>query len=417
MYIKLNFTAAKSAYQVFRTINEIINTSSINSISALTAAATAGSWDATLTSNLNVANSEIIRDNDLYYTKSHYAGTNSTKLYTFTIEHSVFDNTDRKFYTQFSNATASTLQILHQMGTTISGGTISSTKMGPNVADSSAVATGVALTLGGTTSGTANTLCAAGTGGDDVFTFWMYITDTCMIWAINNNAAAPVGWPGSYSLATSLAGPFIMSQYTRDDYWNADTTDYNTPVFYPVALSNYRGAGVGFGSSGIDIASASATTGNTPMYVTADASACPLKVLNMIDTSPSTATTAPTVLTNQRVCLTIDGLSQGHRALAAESNVTTAGTFSSRVLLNVANAGYKIPDATLTIPVYGHHDIGWEMSLYCAFGGSLSQQGGFYLFNGDYTPGDEYYVSGTTYSIWPLYGGSATRMGLSIPKA
>ena len=178
MYIKLNFTAAKPAYQVFRTVNEIINNSGITSVATLQSTATSGTWDATLTSSLDAANSEIIRTTGLSYTKSHYAGTNSTKLYTFTIEHSVFDATSRKFYSQFTNATASTLQVLYQMGTTISGGTITSTMMAPSLADSSAVATGTALTLGGTTSGAAVTLNAVGSGGDDVFTFWMYITDT-----------------------------------------------------------------------------------------------------------------------------------------------------------------------------------------------------------------------------------------------
>lgn len=410
MYIKLNFTAAKPAYQVFRTVNEIINNSGITSVATLQSTATSGTWDATLTSNLDAANSEIIRTTGLSTTKSHYYGTNSTKVYTFTIEHSVFDATSRKFYTQFTNPTGATLQVLHQMGTTISGGTITSTMMAPSLADSSAVATGTALTLGGTTTGTAVTLNAAGTGGDDVFTFWMYITDTCMIWAINNNAAAPVGWPGTYSAATALSGPFIMSQYTRDDYWNTDSGA--STVFYPVALFNYRGAGIGFGINNIDIGS----TYNSPMYPTADATACAFRVLNMIDTSPSQATTAPTVLTNQKVGMTIDGMSSSHRPLTADSGVTTAGTISYRQLINSANAGYKIPDATLTTAVFGHHDLGWEMSLYCAFGGSMSQKSGFYVFNGDYTPGDEYVVGGTTYSIWPIYAGFATRLGLAIPK-
>jgi hypothetical protein len=414
MYIKLNYTAAKPAYQVFRAVNEIINNSGITSVATLQSTATAGTWDATLTSSLDAANSEIIRTTGLSNTKSHISGIPSTKIYTWTIEHSVFDNTSRKFYTQFTNPTASTLQVLHQMGTTISGGTITSSMMTPQTADSTATLTGTALTLGGTTTGAASTLNAVGSGGDDVFTFWMYITDTTMLWAINNNAAAPVGWPGTYSAATALAGPFIMSQYTRDDYWNTDAG--SSTVFYPVALFNYRTTGIGFGITNVDITTTGATVASSPMYATADATACALRVLNMIDTSPSVATTAPTVLTNQRVCLTIDGISQGQRALGFDNSVTTNNTLSFRVLLNTANAGYKIPDATLTTAVFGHHDIGWEMSLYCAFGGSMSQKGGFYLFNGDYTPGDEYVVGGTTYSIWPLYMGNTSRLGLSIPK-
>lgn len=405
MYIKLNFTAAKPAYQVFRTINQIINTSGITSISALTSAASSGTWDATLTSSLDTANSEIIRTTDLSYTKSHYSGTPSTKTYTFTIEHSVYDNTSKKFYTQFSNATGATLQILHQMGTTLSGGTITSTMMAPTTADSTATLTGTALTIGGVTTGAASTLAAAGSGGDDIFTFWMYITDTCMIWAINNNAAAPVGWPGTYSASTALCGPYVMSQYTRDDYWNTDSLGY-----YPVALSSYRGLGVGLGGTEITVSA------NNPMYVTADTSYAPLRVLHLVDTTPSVATTAPTVRTNQPVAFTLDGFSAAHRGLGADSNVTTAGTISYRTLINTTNAQYKLPDATFTVAVYGHHDIGWEMSQYACFGGSLSQKGNFYLFNGDYTPGDEYAISTTTYSIWPVWSGSAGRCGLSIPK-
>ena len=49
-------------------------------------------------------------------------------------------------------------------------------------------------------------------------------------------------------------------------------------------------------------------------------------------------------------------------------------------------------------------------------GGNISDIGDFYLFNGDYFPGDEFSYNNRTYVIFPVGLGYTTRLGLAIPK-
>lgn len=65
---------------------------------------------------------------------------------------------------------------------------------------------------------------------------------------------------------------------------------------------------------------------------------------------------------------------------------------------------------------YVLHPIVWNRADYNNIGGLISDKSGVYLFNGDYTAGDEFSVSGITYSIWPLADGWGYRVGLAVPK-
>jgi hypothetical protein len=58
----------------------------------------------------------------------------------------------------------------------------------------------------------------------------------------------------------------------------------------------------------------------------------------------------------------------------------------------------------------------WDAPNYGNYGGNASNRGGFYIFNGDYSPGDTFTLGGKTWMVWPMYYGQTDRIGLAIPK-
>ena len=108
MLIKLNYTTgnAKWQYQIWRIVNECINNAAITSIATLQSTATSGSWDSSLLSGLDTANSYIVRTSGLSTTntKSHIFGAPVASVsqggVKFTIEQSVYDSLSTKYYTQ-----------------------------------------------------------------------------------------------------------------------------------------------------------------------------------------------------------------------------------------------------------------------------------------------------------------------------
>ena len=413
MFIKLQFTADKPLYQVVRVIADVINTSSVTSIATLRTRATAASYDASLLNLLDDANSTIIRTNDPTNVVTHIAGNTSTKVWYLTFQFSIFDNTSTKFYIQWINTQTATNpgnSSYWRTGTALSGGTINSSAMAPSAPDNTNSTVGTVLTNAGTTGGgaSANNFVTDTTYAG-IRTLWMYINNNGMVWAINQNSSNTAGWPTGYS-ALTWSGPWIFSQYTRDDYTNGEfTNNFTYPFMYP----NTRGAGVGFGTAYDNITS---SWSSNPLYTTAAVSAQPFRVTRLVNNIPSTLSASPTEYTNVIVGYTLDGYTSAHRALGFASTATTANLLTYlRITDNTL--GYKIPSANLQTPVFGQHDIGWEHSYYSCFGGSASQLLGVYVFNGDYSPGDEYTISGITYMIWPVYIGYADRLGLGIPKA
>lgn len=411
MLIKFQFSTQKGVLPIMRVLADIINTPSVTSIAALRTRATAASYDSSLLQYLDDANSYIYRTNDPTNVVAHISGSPSTYIYYLTLQFSVFDNTSTKYYTQFystgtTSGTAARINT-YLAATAISGGTINSSAM-PVTTAPSATQTGTILTPSGTSSGSMGINSTTYTG---IYTFWFYINNNGCVMAINTNNNNLAGWPAAYNDGTLWCGPYISSQYTRDDYTNGEFTNNFT---YPVMYSNDRGTGQGFGMVSVEFQNALYFV--NPLYATSSGYP-PFSVLRLVYNPSATDTASPSVYTNQRVGFTIDGFSASNRSLAYENYTTTSNSSIYRRLVDISNTGYKIPNATLATPVFGQHDIGWEMSYYGCWGGSMSQLLGVYLFNGDYSPGDEYTIGGITYMIWPLFMGYTGRLGLAIPKA
>lgn len=407
MLIKFQFTALKQVHQIMRVIADIIATSSVTSIATLRTRATAANYDSSLLSLLDDANSYIYRTDNPSNVVSHISGAPGNKIFYLTLQFSIFDNTSSKVYIQFYN-NASGVRSCYQNAGTASNASIYSSQMPVTTTDATTAQTGTVLSMTGTTQSGGTVLDATYTG---LYTFWFYINNNGCVMAINTNNNNLAGWPASYSSGTLWSGPFLYSQYTRDDYTNGEFANNFT---YPLMLPADRGIGVGFGTGG-DFT-------NTVFYqnaltVTANTNRAPFQVFRLVYNPSATDTASPTVYTTQGVALTIDGFSNQNRNVAYENYVTTANANIYRRLVDNANIGYKIPNSIMATPVFGQHDIGWELSYYGCWGGSASQLLGVYLFNGDYSPGDEYTIGSVTYMIWPLWNGYTGRLGLAIPKA
>lgn len=78
---------------------------------------------------------------------------------------------------------------------------------------------------------------------------------------------------------------------------------------------------------------------------------------------------------------------------------------------------YRWPTATATpTGAFTMQPLTWNRADFNNIGGLISDKAGVYLFNGDYTAGDEFTVSGVVYSIWPMADGWNQRVGLAVPK-
>jgi hypothetical protein len=106
------------------------------------------------------------------------------------------------------------------------------------------------------------------------------------------------------------------------------------------------------------------------------------------------------------------GLANSSTNTGANTNVQTDAC--SRPI--ATSYGVRASTADLQSGAFLHLPLSWHKHSVGNFGGNVTEKGGFYIFNGEFFPGDEYTLDGVTYSIWPLYDGTLNRMGLSVPK-
>jgi hypothetical protein len=409
MYIKLNFTADKPLNYCFRLVDAIINNTDITSIATLNSTATSGTWHSSLLANLDSNNSEIVRTGTgitglTSLTKSHFAKPNiGDDLHVWTMEFSVYDNPSTKYYVQQAGLVAGNYTSSTTIGTAITSGAMS-TGAFPVTAAMSTFG-GTSVVIGGTTQTGATASATTTSGFQNVRTFWMYITDTCMIWGTTNGTTYNVGFGPTYSSSAASSGPWIFSQYTRFDYHNT-----NANGVIPLMIGNLgRGIGGGFGWTTNDWAANEnvlATSQNTQAF----------KVLNLINAYPNTGASFP-VVTFPAVNWGIGSRFTDTAALnatAAGGGTSLIATTYGAVINNTVSTRY--PSADLKTLTYAMLPVAWRHLNYYNAGGDASAQGGFFVFNGDYFPGDEFTDSGKTYKIIPTWTGYSQRVGIAIPK-
>jgi hypothetical protein len=153
MFIELNFTSDQTLQSVFRIANEIINQPSITSASTLNTYLTANA-DATVRAGFDPANSTVIKTVVPTTTKSHYArgstATSGTAHYLrWTVEFQAYDSTRKYYVQQFSNQ--SNAQATTMIGSSLTGGDMSSSQLPISVTSGVSTTDGTTLTVAGTT--------------------------------------------------------------------------------------------------------------------------------------------------------------------------------------------------------------------------------------------------------------------------
>lgn len=410
MFIKLQYTANKGIYDCFRTINAIINDTSITSATILATKFIDDSYHGDFTTSYDAANSTIIRTNDLSTTKSHFCTTGPTGgrgNYRWTLEFSVPDAPTRKLYMQYASTLNQATPFAYlQIGDQITGGDMSSSQTPVTTTTLGAAATGTQLILAGNSvnAQTTDTIVANGTSGGYIRTFWAYITDKSFVWCATQNQETSSGFGTTYNNATKFIGPYINSMYTRYDYWNKDSNGI-IPWYY----TNTRNASVGYGQD-IDFG-VPFNNQYTSNQITGES-----RVFNLVDAVTKISTSFPMIYhpyVNHRI---------GHRSNYQQAHLSrvlgtvttaTAGSWGKTV---TSTANERYPSADLKATTFINHPIGWDNWYEGCHGGNVSEESSVYLFNGDYQPGDTFSVGGKVYMIWPMYqSGYTNRIGLSVP--
>lgn len=417
MIIKLEFTSSKFQHVVWRIIKECINNEAITSVAALQSAATSGSWASALLQNFDAANSYIIRTNapNTSLTVAHYAGnTASTKRnFHFTLMQSVSTDTTKKYYNQIIGGAqigspAPYLNTESRRGVAITSGNILTNNMPPTNADGVDLDSGtpVGITDLSSTYPRSNST----TAGSQIYTIWVHVTDTCFAYCFNGTGLTTSGFPATSTIAYTVgqfSGVYLSSEYKPYDYFNTTangmipviTTGTNSTGDWPDStMYTLRNPVQGGGYFSI-LTTLQANTTSWPLQPNT----------NSVQAYPITSSSLA-------VSHCISGRSAGHMSLVSTNAVTTANTISFALLISTT-ANNKVANSALTTPSYCMHPIGWEHHYFGYMGGDMTAKSNIFLFNGDYTPGDEYTVGGRTYVIWPMHDQlAATRVGISIPK-
>lgn len=405
MFLKLQYSSPKYPSIFFRVLNEIINDSSLTSISAIQSKVTSASWSGDLTTNIDWTNSQIVRTGSgttalTSNTASHIARPASTSggdAFEFVLKQKVYD-ASTVYYTSLGVASTGAALISNLGLTTTNAFSSSSWDVTANTTQSTAQGTtlGITTTIPAMSNAPANTLC---------YTMWVYLTDTTFLYAFTSSTGgySVMGYPSLSNLQVSTAwiGPYQWSQYTRRDYWNTDANG-----IIPVVFSNPSRSTASFGSAATDW-----TAGKNSISTTATEN--PFSIYNYAEILP----TNTTVWTKTVYSQVVWGVGNRYSDFPMNSSLSTAAaavqcygafintTSQNRVLLPSLDGkrGYAL--LPITFKRNG------------MLGGNMTDKSGYYLFNGDYFPGDEFTYGGKTYHIMPGNGVSqSNRLGWAIPK-
>ena len=409
MFVKLNFTADKGFFHIRQILNAIINDTAIDSVAALATAA--ASWNSAITASIDYSTTEIIRTAEPTTVKSHL-GDNTTGLSAvWTLEFQVYDAPTRKYYISFDSAVSPTSTRIRVGNTILSG------SMTQNQASMS-----VDLNVAANTSGTPvllSTVAPAQSllGGDyytsgyanatNFRTFWMYLTNDCLITASTHSTSTSLGFSNEYNNMARYVGPVIFSQYTRYDHHNTNANGVIPLIFHNFSRNPVTGLGYNLPLTDW------ARIENVNISTDTDTA---FRVFNMIDAHVQVGSSWP--------LMSFPSVNWGSGSRTTEQFALTDSSVGSTSTATTAaygrlihtTAGTRYPSADLRSVGYGMLPLRWSNTYRGNRGGNATDRGGFYIFNGDYFPGDTFTYDGKTYIIWPTFRGYTDRVGIAVPK-
>ena len=424
MFLKLSYSTDKRFNTILRVITAITQDPAITDVASLVSRMTAASWNTDFTSGFDAANSEVIRTVNPSTASMRYAKPISNAdvdQHTWMTRFEVYDDPGTYWHVQSKNSTNSNPATVNwSIGKTLSGTAWGASSLAVNLTDNysssspSAVGSNTELATGDTTNNNFSTSTNPVTT-NNIRTAWVYFNDDCLVMAFTLGTSFNIGFNSSYvSLAGSAtyAGPYIFSHYQRWDYHN---TAANGVI--PVCYTNiHRGVKVGWGFAvGAESAADWAVVTNE-RYQTLSHPTGAFRVMDVINAAPQVGTSWP------RDSFQIVNWGVGSRTnYAVALNARVLGTQSSAVAATYGavihtTAATRFVSQDLKSTTFAISPFCWNKTSYNAYGGNLSARGGFYIYNGEYFPGDEFTYGGKTYIIWPAYQGYSDRVGLAIPK-
>jgi hypothetical protein len=138
--------------------------------------------------------------------------------------------------------------------------------------------------------------------------------------------------------------------------------------------------------------------------------------MNLVNAYPQVGSSWPLVSTptvNWGVATRFNDYYPLNQGVPGAATSTTAQTIGIALSNTVST---RFPSADLKTLTYGMLPLTWRHLYYYNVGGDSSAQGGHYIFNGDYFPGDEFTYSTKTYKILPTWVGYSQRIGIAVPK-
>lgn len=415
MYIKLVWSQNKQIRDVQRSVEECIYNSAITDTA--TAETASANWLASVKAGIDWDNSEIIRtvDPDQVETgvnsRNSSTSTSYNHWYNFMLRFKVFDDTDTKYLIQMEtrdtvrntywkmgfgeSLTTSIPRILIGQADQQRNGSNNINGTDNNVVFSNSASTTEQLY---------NTNTAV-----NIRAVHVYITNTCFIWHTTHQVSTPTGYGTTYGDSNFHVGPYIFSQYSRYDHFNKPSNG-----IVPVAFNNFRELGQGFRHTDFDknnIWEGSGPTGGNVDH-------CGWRMMNIPSVYPRVGTSYPFVrwqrcnwgsgvLFNDFCDLNTGGL----------GTTSAANPYNSSFRPLVRNDSYyRYPSSDLTEIGFAMHPMQVRASAYGYAGGSMTDTSGFYLFNGDYQPGDEFTYNSKVYHIIPIWDGYTQRVGVAVPK-
>ena len=143
---------------------------------------------------------------------------------------------------------------------------------------------------------------------------------------------------------------------------------------------------------------------------------CQFGVLNIVTTALPSLSTSWTITTDRRVSWGIGTrFSDCYPLNASSSGALVSSQYFGKVLDTITRLA-SMPTANLQNRGYTVLPVTWRAGVYNSMGGNASEIGDWYIFNGDYFPGDEFTLGGRTYIILPPSVSWTNRIGLAIPK-
>lgn len=447
MYIKLHFDNGIALPRCFQVLDYILRNPSANSTNLMTNPTAHA--DFTTSAGYNSSLSEIIRtvepaNIDSYWGSNRSStGANYETNHRFVLRMSSHDDTSQKYVIQYTNSNT----VTH----TNSNGGATIPSIGTDVTGSSftnSTPLSAALSTSGSTNNQArlntfdidwdaeNTRLGPGLSAlpplTDVNTFFTYITDDCFVWSITRSSSTVNGFPpytGYYGNANTYQGPFLFSQYTRDDPFNTS----NNANMYCVAYYNWQNAWTNTAAANgqmglfhsVNQVSESPNLRRDLTQLAYDYS--PLRMLKSRDVSMTNSLAANNIYNHVAASIKFgtyfnhDGGGLLDDPAYSNFNWGTAASTAYRKHIGFHSssfAGSRYPGDDLSSIGFRLLPFGVYNALYLNIGGSITERSGLRIFCGNYTPGDTFTYDSKTYTIWPFPISHPTSylIGLAVPK-